>query len=188
MKRTILGALALIALTSGAAAAQVRPVTLGIAAGASVPMGDANDISETGFHVLGSLSAKPPLFPLGLRADIMYNQLGVKDDLGDPFIEDGDNLRLFSVNLNVLLSGSSPTPLVGFAPYVIGGVGYYNSKLGDFDAENDFGLNGGAGIRFNLGGFSTFGEIRYHYIFVGEDEAGEDFNLSFLPITFGIMF
>lgn len=184
MKRIVLGALAAVALASGTASAQVRPVTLGLAAGASIPTGDLGDMSETGFHVLGTLGAKPPLLPLGFRADIMYNQLGVKDGLGVPGVADDDNFRLFSVNLNLLLSGSSPTPLVGFAPYVIGGAGYYNSKVADFDAENDFGLNVGGGIRFNLGGFSTFGEVRYHHVFVGEDQD----NLSFLPITFGIMF
>jgi len=65
-------------------------------------------------------------------------------------------------------------------------VGFYNSKFGDFDAENDFGLNGGVGLEFSLTGMSTFLEVRYIKIFVDDDEG--DVSVGLVPITFGIMF
>jgi hypothetical protein len=74
------------------------------------------------------------------------------------------------------------------SPYLIGGVGMYNSKIDadddEFDTEGqtDFGINIGIGTKFNLSGFGTFAEIRYHNIFT------EGSSTQFLPITFGIMF
>jgi hypothetical protein len=59
-------------------------------------------------------------------------------------------------------------------------------QFGEFgDAENTqtkFGLNAGAGLRFQLTGFSTFVEARWHTIFT------EGKNSQVLPITVGITF
>ena len=53
----------------------------------------------------------------------------------------------------------------------------------EFDeTETDFGLNGGAGLQFNLTGLTLYAEVRYHTIFAEED------NTNMIPITFGIMF
>lgn len=50
------------------------------------------------------------------------------------------------------------------------------------NTETKFGLNGGVGLRFQLTGFSTFVEARFHNIFTG----GE--NTEIIPITVGITF
>ena len=83
-------------------------------------------------------------------------------------------------------------PAMVASPYLIGGLGYYNTKfdLDNVDSESDFGFNVGIGMKFNLSGFGTFAEIRYHTIFSGnDDDAGVDIgNTNFIPLTFGIMF
>jgi hypothetical protein len=59
-------------------------------------------------------------------------------------------------------------------------------QIVDFDDDSNtrtkFGLNGGAGLRFQLTGFSTFIEARWHTIFT------EGSNAQFVPITVGITF
>ncbi len=72
-------------------------------------------------------------------------------------------------------------------PYLIGGVGLYNSKLtGDdvpdnTDGSTDFGLNAGAGFDFQAGAAALFVEGRFHKVF-----ADGDIDPSFIPITVGI--
>jgi hypothetical protein len=50
------------------------------------------------------------------------------------------------------------------------------------DTQTKFGLNAGAGLRFQLTGFSTFIEARWHTIFT------EGSNTQMVPITVGITF
>ena len=180
MKRNVLGVMtAILAITASAPAAQAQnPVSFGIAAGASIPMGDLGDGVKTGFHGMATLGFTPAMLPFGMRIDGMYNQLSLKDEQGD------GNFRILGANVNAILS--IPSTLT--SPYLIGGVGMYNSKVSsddidlETDGETDFGINVGIGIKFNLSGFGTFGEIRYHNIFTEGDSR------QFLPITFGIMF
>jgi hypothetical protein len=173
MMRTVRSALvlaAILALGPALAHAQ-RPIQIGIAAGGSIPMGDLADDTDTGYHVTGVAEIAPLLMPFGVRAELTFNQLKVKDT--------SDNLNLFGLTGNAVFG----LPGIVVSPYLIGGIGYYNSKFTNFsDSSNDFGLNGGAGVKFRLGGLSTFGEIRYHNVF---NDAGD---LRVLPITFGLLF
>ena len=68
-------------------------------------------------------------------------------------------------------------------PYLIGGVGYYGQKpdVSGAKSVNDLGLNGGIGAAFQLSGFTTFVEARYHHIM-------SDVTTQFIPVTFGISF
>ncbi|HEY9478846.1 MAG TPA: outer membrane beta-barrel protein [Gemmatimonadaceae bacterium] len=52
----------------------------------------------------------------------------------------------------------------------------------DSNSQTKFGLNAGAGLRFQLTGFSTFIEARWHTIFT------EGRNAQMVPITVGITF
>ena len=179
MKRNVLGVLtAVLAVAVSAPAAQAQnPMSFGIAAGATIPTGDAADGVKTGFHGMATVGLTPAMIPFGLRIDGMYNSLEGKDAF------DGSKLRILGLTAN----GVFNLPGVAASPYLIGGVGYYNSKLDidDLDSESDFGLNVGLGMKFNLSGFGTFAEIRYHSIFDGNDDSN---NTSFIPVTFGIMF
>ena len=181
MKRNVLVVMtATLAMAASAPAAQAQnPVSFGIAAGASIPMGDlGDDFAKTGFHGMATLGFTPAMLPFGMRIDGMYNQLSLEDAIGDA------NVRILGANANAIIS--IPSTLT--SPYLIGGVGVYNSKISsddidlETDGETDFGINVGIGIKFNLTGFGTFAEIRYHNIF------SEGESTQFLPITFGIMF
>jgi Outer membrane protein beta-barrel domain len=152
-----------------AAPALHAQASFGIAAGATVPMGDAADSYKMGYHATLSLGIKPPLAPIGFRAEGMFNSLDV--DGADA------SLRLMGLTAN---GTYTLLPQI----YLIGGVGMYNSKLSvsSSDAENDFGFNLGAGVNIPLTGFGTYIEARYHHIPV------EDASFQFIPISVGIRF
>lgn len=186
MKRTVLAvATAVLALSASASVSHAQsPMTFGIAAGATIPTGDLGDGGNTGFHGLVTLGAMPAMVPFGVRIDGMYNSLTADDAEGFT----GQKARILGLTANGVFS--VPGMMVT-APYLIGGLGYYNTKFTsdqlDLDGEGNFGLNVGIGARFNLSGFSTFAEIRYHNIFDGDDDLDIG-NTAFIPLTFGIMF
>ena len=184
MKRVV-SSFAAIAMTvvMGATAAEAQsPVRFGLAGGLTMPESDLGESFESGFHGQVMLGFGAMTLPFKLRADLSYHSLGVEGDGGIIFDAD-DDLRVISGALNAIIGLGG----VGVKPYLTGGLGFYNQKFGDFDAENDFGINGGVGLEFSLTGMSTFLEVRYINIFVGDDD-GEDFGAALVPITFGIMF
>ena len=81
--------------------------------------------------------------------------------------------------------------------YLIGGAGVYNERFKDPGSDvsasgTKFGLNGGVGLKFQLTGFSTFIEARYHNVFHGTAVGGGNNSgaksLQFVPISVGITF
>ena len=174
--------LAIILAAPSVLAAQTvsSPVTVALTAGAAMPMGDMGDIGKTGFTVGGGVEFGASSLPFGLRGELSYTRFGEKTaSFTDP------DLGTFSaavrpsnlnVNLNAILAPSVPAAQV--RPYAIVGVGFYNSTIdaeftsggtsfsGD-DSKGSFGLNGGAGVRFQFVGFSSFVEARYHHVFKG---------------------
>ena len=182
MQRILVGSalvLSAIAATATPAGAQ-RRTTFGFAAGATVPVGDLADATSTGFHALGSLAISGSAStPLGFRVDGMYNNLAGKSS--------GPDVTMWTVNGNLVFAFPGMTA----TPYLLGGAGWYNTKTDEDGAEssNNFGLNGGVGVRFVLSGFSTFAETRFHHVFADEDEiTGERPSLQIIPLTFGIVF
>ena len=177
MRRTLmLASLAVLAvLPAKAATAQVPMTSIGVAAGGTIPSGDFKDGTKTGFNALLTLHVHPPLSPLGLRVDGMFNQLDLSGGV------DG-NARVWAFTANAVMGSG------GLGPYVIGGIGYYNTKItntvlsfGD-PSESKFGLNGGVGVRLPLTGFSAFAEARYHYVMSSEAK------VRLIPISFGLEF
>jgi hypothetical protein len=140
-----------------------------IAAGASVPTGDAAEVVKMGYNATVGVGFKPPLAPIGVRVEGMFNS----------FEFDGPEA---SQRVMALTGNGTYTILPQL--YAIGGVGMYNSKASVDGAESstDFGFNIGAGLNIPLTGFGTYVEARYHHIPV---EGG---SFTFLPITFGIKF
>lgn len=74
-------------------------------------------------------------------------------------------------------------------PYIIGGLGLHNVDIEvdilgerEGDSETKFGINVGGGFTFNLAGFQTFVEARYHSVFTSEE------NTTFIPLSFGFKF
>ena len=182
MKRSsfAIAAIAALVLSASTSSAQSnKSVSIGISGGATIPVGDFGDLYSTGFNGTGSLMFRSLGSPIGLRVDGMYNRLSVKDDvIGVPF----DNVSITSANANLTynLQGT------GITPYLIGGAGAYwlkgHGNGFDGNSESDFGVNGGIGASFQLSGFNTFIEARYHHVFT-------DVNATqFIPVTFGISF
>lgn len=148
-----------------------------VAAGAALPMGDASDALEMGYNATVGVGIKPPLAPIGVRIEGMFNSFQYKENTVGL-----DSYRALAGIANVTLSG--PAMPIG---YLIGGLGMYNSSFSASGAikpasSTDFGFNIGAGFNVPLTGFSTFIEARYHHV------ATEGAATQFLPITVGIKF
>lgn len=180
------------ALAAGAATAQaqaVNPVSFGVSAGASLPLGDFGDVANTGFNVDGLVTLRVPTSPVAFRGEVGYQRFGLKGD----FDGASANARIWSGVANLVL-GIPAGPTAVASPYLIGGVGYYNVGGGsrferggttvtvENESENRFGLNGGIGLDLPLSGLSTFAEVRFTSIFT---EGG---NTNIVPIKFGIRF
>jgi hypothetical protein len=159
----VLGALLFAAPTLHAQA------SFSIAAGAALPTGDAADGLKMGYNATVGIGFKPPLAPIGVRVEGMFNS----------FEFDGVDA---SQRVMALTGNGTYTILPQL--YAIGGVGMYNSKASPAGSESstDFGFNIGAGINIPLTGFGTYLEARYHHIPV------DNGSFSFVPVTFGIKF
>lgn len=175
MKQIWIGLLAAgTTLAAGQLSAQsYKPVSLGIAAGAAIPVGDLSDRWNTGFNGTVGLGLSSVGTPIGLRFEAMYNKFFGRDDVGNP-----PDIRVIGGTANLVYS----LPGQGIRPYLIGGGGYYGVKREDLESQNKFGLNGGIGAMFPLSGFNTYAEARFHHVFTDGNSA------QFIPVTFGILF
>lgn len=177
MRRILIG-LSAAALTFSAvqlSAQSPKPVSLGIAAGAAIPVGDYANSYNTGYNGTVSLGLSSIGSPIGVRFEGMYNKIMGRADVGNPTDE-----RIIAGTANVVYS----LPGQGIRPYLIGGGGYYGLKLDipNVESNNKFGINGGIGALFPLSGFNTYIEARFHHVFTDVSAT------QFIPVTFGIMF
>ena len=76
------------------------------------------------------------------------------------------------------------TPGESVTPYLLGGLGAFNTKSSDVanSSSTNFGVQAGAGLNFQLSGFSTFVEAKYVNVFTADNATG------YVPITFGFRF
>lgn len=170
--RGLLAATALLAAVTTTAEAQSR---FGVTAGISSPMGDFGDAADLGFTV-GAQYAMPLKDALGLRFNADWSRFGLPDGV------DG-SWSLLGAMANVTYDIKTES---GFAPYVLGGIGFYQYTL-DIDGlgsadESDLAWNVGAGYNFKWGERSLFAEIRYLSI-QAEGDA-----LNTLPVVIGFRF
>ncbi len=174
------------------------PVTLVLMAGAALPMGDLDDIGNAGFTVAGGAEFGVSMLPFGLRAELGYTRFGAFE-FSSPDGDVSSRPSNLAVTLNAIVGPTVPAAQI--RPYFIGGVGFYNAKIaakvsgsgfnfsGD-ETKGGLGLNGGAGVRFQFVGFSSFIEARYHHLFKGiPDVNSQDerwTSAGYLPIVFGV--
>jgi hypothetical protein len=179
LKRSIVFALVaglvLVSMPASAQLSILKPISLGIAGGGSLPMADMKEGTSTGYNGTVALAIKLPMIPVGLRFDGALNHFS--DKVGD------GKLSVISGTANLTYN----LPSIGVSPYVIGGAGMYSSVvsasgLPSSARANDFGWNAGAGINLPLTVFKAFVEARYNSVSV---EGGK---MEFVPLTFGIMF
>lgn len=157
-----------------------RPLRLGAMLGASIPIGDFSDAAETGFHIGALGEFAQATWPFALRGEITYHRHGVKDVDGDASV--------LSFIPNLVFPFGDPAATA--RPYIIGGVGVHRVSIdleipgfGDAsDSETKFGFNVGGGINFNLAGFDTFIEARFHSVLTSGSST------NFIPLSFGFKF
>lgn len=163
------------AATSGAqGVSAMKPISIGVSGGASIPTGDLSSVANTGWNLNGHVGLAAPTLPVSFRGDVGYNNWGAKN---------GGSLHMWNLTGNAVLTIPNPT---GVSPYIIGGLGAYKpgfSYQGVSSSSSwDFGFNAGAGVNLPLSGFDTFIEAKYVRV---NTNGGSS---QFVPITFGVMF
>lgn len=160
------------------AAGAAGQVQLSVAGGPSFPVGHLGDEFQLGYRVQTSAGLSVPL-PIGFRVDAAYTH----------FPETHGSFRNISGTANGIVNLGG----IGVSPYLIGGLGVYNSRVShDEDDEHDhdhadgsttnLGVNFGAGVRMPLPGLTLFVEARLHNLF------SEGEQTRFIPLSFGFAF
>jgi len=181
----VLAVLASIPMTASAQVGVVkRLVTVGVGGGMSVPVSDAGDAFNNGFHVQGFARLNVPKLPVMPRFDLNFSRLAFDETaLGVPGTE-----QILSGLANLQLSVLPMGPL---QPYLIAGVGAYNLKTEtdgvDAESKTHFGINGGAGVALHLGMINGFVEGRVDNVYT-EEGAIDTKQVQFIPVTFGLTF
>ena len=185
MKRRIVMCAVALSLALLHSAAVARPVKIGFGGGMSVPVSDAKDAFKNGFHGQAMVKWEAPVLPLALRASVGYSQLDLKSLA--PGVDGKGKI------LSGLANVSWGFPVGPVKPYIIAGVGAFNlkSEVGGTSgpSETKFGIDGGAGVEFKLGGISAFVEGKVENIFTDQGLASSQaFDTMIVPVTFGIFF
>ena len=178
IRSVVLGAV--LMATAGAAPAMAQGAKFSLGGGVTLPLSDFGDVASTGFHGLAAIGFQPANLPVGFQIDGMYQRFGF-EDAPDEF--DG-NFQIIQGTANVVYTFTTAEEST-FHPYLIGGVGVYNSKATGVDvvsdeSSTDFGVNAGAGFDFQAGSVGLFVEGRFHNVF------GDGSDLNMIPITVGI--
>jgi opacity protein-like surface antigen len=192
--RFVIGAGALLIAATASAqgtsgSSSTRPIKFGGVLGATIPLGDFSDAANLGFHLGALVEDKLTSLPVTLRGEITYHRNGLDDGFfsGIPDAS-GGNVSMLNFLANVVIPFGDTKSTA--QPYAIGGLGVYHIKYsGDAPGGVDlstsatkFGINVGGGVTFNLSGFETFIEARFHSAFT------EGSNTTFIPISFGFKF
>lgn len=112
---------------------------LSVAGGLAAPVTDLGDVADLGYNVGVGLNFGGTRLPIGARLEGGLNGFGLKNS--------SQSLRIVTGTANALVNFSQRSD----SPYIIGGLGIYNSKVGDFDSDNSLGVNLGGGLRFPHG-------------------------------------
>lgn len=144
-----------------------------VSGGLAAPMSDLGDAADLGYNVGAGLNFGGTYLPIGARIEGSLSQFSLKNL--------NEDVRILNATANAVVNIGQGND----SPYLIGGLGIYNSKFGNADSENAVGANLGGGLRFPIGGLNAFFEARYHAM-LGDRGAGA--NLQFIPITLGIVF
>ena len=182
---TIVAALALFAAPSvgqaqsASASRAVAPVRLGLGGGFTMPVGDIADLTYGGINLAASLAYDPARFPVGFDVEATYHNFTPKDKAAR--------------NSHVMaITGGIRIPIAGTLgePYLMAGIGYYNTQgpaTGATDAERDLGGYGGVGIRFRTQKMQVHMRAGFHEIIAERDGAGRSRSRELIPISFTVV-
>lgn len=183
----------LLAAAGVAYGSPLKPVTIGFGGGVSVPVNDAGDTMERGWHGTGIVKLNLPMMPVGLSGSFSYHRFSL-DRQAVGF--DGSG-RILAGLANATVSLPLPGPI---KPYITAGVGTFNIKADPDSAgapaaksTTEFGIDAGAGLSISLPGtgIQAFieGKIMNIYTDQGLNSAVvNDFKTQIIPVTFGIFF
>ena len=182
---TVLAVLIAVSLAVPQVQAQeeLKPMSIYLGGGVSVPTGDAGDIWKFGFHGLGRVgfNVAPKL---DILAGVDFHTFSFDDQGASGFSGGG----LTSINLTGDLKVNLGAPGMSTNPFVLGGVGLGIAKASDLtvtgvgtfvgDSESKAFIEVGGGAEFNK--FFILG--RYVSIFTSGS------SISYIPITVGVKF
>ena len=189
MKRRIVMCAVALSLALLQSAAAARPVRIGFGGGMSVPVSDAKNAFENGFHGKAMVQWEAPVLPVALRGSVGYSQLDIKSAATSV----ANKAKILSGLANV----SYGFPVGPVKPYIIAGVGAFSIKTEvagtSNPSETKFGIDGGAGLQFKLGGIAGFIEGKVENIFTDQGLSSaigstQEFKTQIIPVTFGIFF
>jgi hypothetical protein len=164
------------ALVLGAGSLRAQGVEFSVGAGIGIPLGSFDDVVKIGWQATGAVLFQPRTLPVGIQIDGSFSRFSDETPL------DIKNQLIYGTADAVYrFQGGEDTRI---HPYLIGGLGIYNSKATGSDAltgsTTKFGLNAGGGMDFNAGSVGMFVEARFHNVFVNGP------NIEFFPINLGI--
>lgn len=169
--------------------ANKSPIQFGVLGGVSFPLSDASNALNTGWNAGAFLNFGVANWPFGVRIDGQWNQFNYKGTSGNLHFRDihGTADAVFNV-------GSGQAAKF----YLLAGVGVYNLRttgndsgfdLSASNSQTKFGLNGGVGLKFNVGSLSPFVEARYHYVFTGNNgNTDNSSKFQMIPVSVGLSF
>jgi hypothetical protein len=160
----------MLALSPQLSSGQAR---FGVAGGLAVPVSDLGDDADMGYNVAASLNFGGTHVPIGARIEGAINGFSLKNF--------DDDVRILDLTANAIANIGQQSN----SPYLIGGLGIYNSKVATADSKSAVGINLGGGLRFPIGDLTTFFEARYHLMLGDRTDLA---NYQFIPITFGVVF
>ena len=101
-----------------------RIVSFGIGGGVSVPVSDAKDAFDNGFNGQGFVRFNLHQLPIQPRLDFTFSKFDVKDvQLQTPGSSGTGQIFAGIANVQFALTHSGPV-----RPYIVGGIGAYNTK------------------------------------------------------------
>jgi opacity protein-like surface antigen len=176
-----LGAVVTVGILLASPRLAAQGAEFSLSGGVSVPTGDFNNVAKLGWQGSAGVLLVPKGRAIGFQLDGTFSQF----DLEGPF--DVNQRFIYGTGNVVYRFQSSEGSRV--RPYLIGGVGLYNSKATGPDApafgetsQTKFGINAGAGVDFKAGGAGLFVEGRFHNVFADPSSK------QFIPISLGIRF
>jgi hypothetical protein len=191
MRRTVHGAIAVLILGVGSgvgsarAGAQSQELIRGyLGGGVSAPIGSLGNYVDPGYNILLGVSWRAPFSGASVRVDAMFAEFTQTSGLASSYTQ------MVSGNLN----GQYLFALGALAPYVFGGPGYYFLRGDNIAAvawprpttnrppyqSSHFGIDGGAGVRYQFRVVSVFLEGRDDLVFIGHAQR------QYVPFTAGI--
>lgn len=206
----IASVLVLSAIPPRSASAQftgnTRPVSLVVSGGATVPTGKFKDYHNLGLHADASLLVNLFGQALRLRPELTYGRFALSDkikstlglsSLANAALLPGHRAQAAAAYSSDAVStllggfGNIEVPIAG-GLYVLAGIGAVDLKTdatgtGSSISATNLSYNGGAGVRFKLGGIAGFVEGRLSNIAVDKGKALFS-DVRTIPVTFGLVF